>query len=198
MRAWRGAAVLFPASRRLRSCTGPLPSQWPSAATGPQGTPHRRMACIEHGDHGLSFGVRQGREPHGALLDVHDARGRIALTKDRRRRAVLDAQRSDANRVRWRVRASVRASTCPSPVAALWEESVPLHRSSAPRHDNAPFNLTRTRSVRQSQKGSGPVTVGRGLPCRVERRDDTIATEEIGSRGRFTVKTHPLSRAGDS
>src|SRR5687768_5134103 len=35
--------------------------------------------------------MRQDREPHGAFLDIHDARGRIALSEDPRVRPVLDA-----------------------------------------------------------------------------------------------------------
>ena len=54
------------------------------------------MAFIEHGDHGFLSGVRQNRQPHGAFLDIHDACGRIALSKNHRRRSVLDALRSRA------------------------------------------------------------------------------------------------------
>ena len=54
------------------------------------------MASIEHRDDGLFARVRQDRKAHGAVLDIHDARGRIALRKDRRRGPVLEALCSHA------------------------------------------------------------------------------------------------------
>lgn len=49
------------------------------------------MACVENGDHGLFPRVRQDRQTHDALLDIDDARGRIALSKDRCSGSALDA-----------------------------------------------------------------------------------------------------------
>jgi hypothetical protein len=49
------------------------------------------MADIEEGNHSLFASVRQDRQPDGAFLDIHDARGWIALRKDLRCGFVLDA-----------------------------------------------------------------------------------------------------------
>jgi len=43
----------------------------------------KKMARLQYGDDGLFSGVRQHGETDGAPLDVHDARRRIALSKDR-------------------------------------------------------------------------------------------------------------------
>jgi hypothetical protein len=40
------------------------------------------MPGIEHGDHRFFSRVRQDRQSHGARLHIHDACGRIALSKD--------------------------------------------------------------------------------------------------------------------
>ena len=49
------------------------------------------VAILEHSDYGFSSGTGQDRQPHGPFLDIHDTRGRIALSKDPRLRLVVDA-----------------------------------------------------------------------------------------------------------
>ena len=50
-----------------------------------------RKSLHAYRDDGLLSGVRHDRQAHDASFDVHDARGRIALGKDRRRGRMHDA-----------------------------------------------------------------------------------------------------------
>ncbi len=48
------------------------------------------MKGLQYGDDGLLTGMRQHRQPHGALLDVHHAGRGVALSKNCRSSSVLD------------------------------------------------------------------------------------------------------------
>ena len=72
----------IPIFQRSESWTARWPLPSPSGAAVREAALSEEMADLEQSDHGLASRMRQDGQPHGALLDIHDARRWIALGKD--------------------------------------------------------------------------------------------------------------------
>ena len=64
----------------------------------------KEMARLEHSNYGFFARVRHDGQPDDALLEIHDGRGRIALSKDHRPASELDTLRAYARPIQVRQR----------------------------------------------------------------------------------------------
>ena len=75
----------------------------PASAPSPE-----EIAGPEHADDGFFSGVRQHRQPDGALLDIHDAVARFPLGEDHRQRRVFGDFPGNSRRIEKRLRIECR------------------------------------------------------------------------------------------